>query len=483
MPCKDLIKDMTIGLPREIRRLICFGDFPAAGEQIDLILAKNIPLPLRNCLLVHKEILRRLPASYTLSADEAVHLAQSTIPDFTMEELQLLEKTGRADYIWLMGEKRYFNMFFETLIKTHADYIARASVSRQGVDGHDAENIMAPVFREMSETGSSTWRLRCRATIRLRPEVFEKEKGHKLRIWLPLPCLCRDQRDIRIEAVSPVPVLIAPEDAPQRTVFWEETAEKEHPFTVEFSYTREAFYTDLYTAAESGIPDPYPLSPFAQDHAFFEEQDLQEQLPHIRFTPYIRMMAAELTKAACSPLEKAKRIYDFITQNVKYAFVPAYFCLEDIAENCARDLRGDCGVMALLFITLCRCAGIPAAWESGWKAAPDFCGSHDWARFFIEPYGWLYADLSFGTGGFRDHNEARRRHYFGNLDPFRMSANRAFQEALTPPTAFWRADPYDNQVGEMENETRCFDSDELLCEQTLLSCEHIISGSSVRRFP
>ena len=86
----------------------------------------------------------------------------------------------------------------------------------------------------------------------------------------------------------------------------------------------------------------------------------------------------------------------FLTMKVRYSFMPAYFSQESIAENCARNLTGDCGVQTLLFITLCRCAGIPAKWESGWAAEPGFCGAHDWARFYVVPYGWLYADVSYG---------------------------------------------------------------------------------------
>ena len=86
--------------------------------------------------------------------------------------------------------------------------------------------------------------------------------------------------------------------------------------------------------------------------------------PHIVFTPYIRALAAELSKGCETPLEKARNFYDFITLNFKYTYMPAYFSLEDIPGNCARTFTGDCGVFALLFITLCRCAGIPAQWQS-----------------------------------------------------------------------------------------------------------------------
>jgi hypothetical protein len=112
-------------------------------------------------------------------------------------------------------------------------------------------------------------------------------------------------------------------------------------------------------------------------------------------------------------------------------------------------MRGDCGVQALCFITMCRIAGVPAKWQSGLHADENGAGCHDWAMFYVAPYGWLWADPSFGSGARRNGEVERRAHYFGNLDPCRMAANHQFFAPLTPPDPEWRHDPTDNQLGEM----------------------------------
>ena len=178
--------------------------------------------------------------------------------------------------------------------------------------------------------------------------------------------------------------------------------------------------------------------------------DTGEEAPHIVFTPALRALAAQLTRGVTSPAEKARRFYDYITRNVHYHYQPSYFVLEDIPTRCAMDRRGDCGVMALTFITLCRIAGIPARWQSGLAVGPGKCGCHDWAMFYIAPRGWMYADCSYGASMARAGEEELRRHYFGSIDPGRMVANRAFQAAFDPPMLGFRADPYDNQTGEVE---------------------------------
>ena len=111
--------------------------------------------------------------------------------------------------------------------------------------------------------------------------------------------------------------------------------------------------------------------------------------------------------------------------------------------------------------------------SDGLTAEPDFCGGHDWARFYIAPYGWLYADPSYGIAAVRARNETRRRFYFGNLDAYRMVANNAFQAPFTVPKQHWRADPYDNQVGEIETAERGLGYGEFERSKEVLLCEEL----------
>lgn len=164
--------------------------------------------------------------------------------------------------------------------------------------------------------------------------------------------------------------MIAPSDAIQRTVCWEEHMEENHPFVVEYSYVYTAVYHDI-SKMKADLSQPSLCT--------------EEQPPHIVFTPYIRALAASLTEGLSDPLQKARAFYDFITLNMKYTFMPAYFVLENIPETCARNFSGDCGIFSLLFITLCRAVGIPAQWQSGMAAEPDSACAHDWALLLYRP--------------------------------------------------------------------------------------------------
>ena len=456
MTINETFRYLHIGLPQDILQEKLYGNLSEAVRLIDLRLQDpKVPQPLRQCMIVQREMMQRLPREYPYTVDEALALVREHIPDFTREELQRHMDRGEAGWIYLNGEKHLFNRFYQTLVKTDEAFAKRAG-EVDCVNSTARVEMLNNCMQEMRAHGSMARRLRIRASVRIKDECFVP--GMTVRAHLPIPAACEQQSDIVIERVEPSCGQIAPENAEMRTVCWETTLAENQPFVVEYSYTHRAAYHDTYAMNGDAVQQNF---------------DTQEEAPHILFTPYIRQLVSDLTAGVNDPLEKARRFYDFITQTMHYTFMPEYFVLENIAENCARNSCGDCGVFALLFITLCRCAGIPAQWQSGLDAEPDSVGAHDWARFYIEPYGWLYADPSFGVSANRQGNEERRRFYFGNLDPYRMVANRRFQAEFTVPKKHWRADPYDNQTGEIETEERGLGYDEYERWQEMLLCEPV----------
>ena len=461
MRINDHFRYLNIGLPEDILRRKMHGDFEGAIRLIDRRLDdESTPQALRSCLIVQREIISRVEMDYPYTKEDAIAIIREHIPNFEETEFDERMDNGRIRWIYVNGEVRIFNRFFQSMVKADPPFAARAGVTLPGVESTVNKNVKGLIDRtieKMKENGSMTNRIRIRATMKVKDEAFEK--GMFIRAHLPIPAQCEQQSEIVIEKMYPENGQIAPIDAPQRTICWEETMEENHEFMVEYSYLHKAVFHDTEHMGPSDEiqPDFYT----------------QEEAPHIVFTPYIKELVKTLTEGVTDPLEKARIFYDFVTLNMKYTFMPAYFGLENIAETCARSYTGDCGVFALLFITLCRCAGIPACWQSGLTAEPDFCGGHDWARFYVAPHGWMFADTSYGTGAVRLEKEERRKFYFGNLDPFRMVANSEFMAPFTVDKDHWRADPYDNQIGEMETTDRGLCYDEYVRDKVVILCEEV----------
>lgn len=487
---------LDVGLPEAVEKMKLCGELEAAVDCIDQRLAcTNLPENLRYCLLAEREMIRRMPADFPYTRAEAMDIIRAEIPSYTEEEFDAAVACGQIRFIYFHGEMRIFNRFFSSMCKSVPEFRDRTKVALNGGEssgrGSKGDLRLNRSMRIMKEQGVLANRITIRATVKVEDTAFKP--GMLVRVHVPIAAACEQQSDIRIESMFPENGQIAPEDAEQRTVYWEENMQENHEFSVTYSYVHAAKWHDVETvlhgmpmsqgtmqdagsacceAAQrpSGVPELPCLKPEALAEYL---KDTAELAPHIEFTPYIRALTEACAQGCTTPLEKAKSFYDFITKNFRYTYMPAYFTLDSIAENCALSFTGDCGVFALLFITMCRCAGIPAEWQSGFAAEPEFVGGHDWARFYAEPFGWLFADPSFGVSSNRNENEERRMFYFGNLDPYRMVANRAFQAPFTVDKRFFRTDPYDNQYGEIETEDRGLRYDEYKRKAEIVSFEEL----------
>ncbi len=447
---------LAVGLPEDVVKAKWAGDFALAARLIDARLARdNTTAPLRERLLLERERLERLPLQYPYSRPEALAEMRRLVPGFTEAELDALDMEGTTDYTYIAGQRRYFADFQWTLLKMKPELGARAGRPQLN------EGIVPDWIAELKAKGESGRRIRMRAELRVADDAFRP--GMTCAVHLPVPAEAAQVEDIRLERFSHEPFHIAAPDAPQRTVCFREKLRENATFFVEYSYACRLRWFDPDRPPRAGVLYPKAAPP--------RGEDLAELPPHIAFSPYLRALAEELARGARGDLETARRFYDYITNNVRYSYLREYLQFDRLAESTALDLKGDCGAQAVLFIALCRISGIPARWQSGLYADPEDPGSHDWAQFYTRDWGWLFADCSFGGAGRRRGSEERRAFYFGNLDPYRMVANRAYQAELDPPKRFLRKDPFDNQRGECETDEGGLRTGEMRTRITVLSCE------------
>ncbi len=426
------LKSLLCPLPEDIAHLKGAGQLSLAKELISRRLAGNLPAMLRERLETEARFLDDMPVNYPLTREQLVAEMRGRVADFEEKELDEFLRRGLLDLICVDGELRFHEDTVASLLKTQADLNARANPPYDS----DRSKLDAVILR--MQQGPRLFRYRLRATMRIRAW----QPNTLYRIHLPLAARSMQQEAAQeITASEPILSMDA-EDAPQRTAYLESSAES---VWLEFTVEQHPRYVDAMKEETCGI-----IYPQARPGL---REDLAEQPPHIAFTPYLRSLAAELSGNEKDPVRLARRFYDYVTQNVMYAYQRPYRLIEGGAEYTAINLRGDCGLQALLFITLCRICGIPARWQSGLYAAPGDVGSHDWAEFYSERLGWLPVDCSFGGAAYRMGSKLRHDFYFGNLDPWRMVANRQYYAPFVPDKNYRRTDPYDNQRGEAETDS------------------------------
>jgi transglutaminase-like putative cysteine protease len=162
----------------------------------------------------------------------------------------------------------------------------------------------------------------------------------------------------------------------------------------------------------------------------------------------LRKTVAQIIGDQTNPLVSARRIFHWICANIAYHAEEEYSIIPSLSARALARRRGDCGVQAMLFITMCRCAGIPARWQSGWETKRTGWNMHDWCEFYVAPWGWLTADPSYGLQASDDPRI--REFYFGHQDSYRLIVNRDYGSPMQPAKQSLRSEPLDFQRGEVE---------------------------------
>jgi len=410
-------------LPEKIKREEYSGNFSIALKMIDGYLGKNIPGILKKRLEWEKERIKRIRYDYSLSKQKALEIIRKDFKDFRMVDLDKLLKDGKIDYKKIDGKTGIFRNFYRNLVRDNESM----KVKRIEEKSNKANKKLHEHIENLKGIKN-----KIRFEITVNTKKFDDEL---LRVWIPFPVENNIQKNVKVLNSSHDYII---SDSMQRTVYMEDRVKNEiQKFWIEYEYEISPFKVNI-------DPEKVKIKNL--------KNYLREQPPHVVFTDYLRKLAREIVGDEENAYFKAKKIYEWVTRNIKYELVPEYSTIENISEYAAVNFEGDCGVQAILFITLCRISGIPAKWQSGWYINPLHQSPHDWAQIHLEPYGWIFVDPSFG--GHELNNEKYHNFYFGNIDAFRMVANEDMLIQFKPEKKFYRSDNVDNQRGEVETEKR-----------------------------
>ncbi|HOA16386.1 MAG TPA: transglutaminase domain-containing protein [Fervidobacterium sp.] len=416
-------------LPGDIQRHITNGLFSTAQNEIKKRLEEHkLPDAEVRRLFFELHRMKLLRKTYPYTEKEAYALLKKSFKDITKEEFQGLIRDGKIDWMYIEDEKRFERRFDSNLAFSSKEYKTRQKATKASRESSKRRKVINDAIARLLKGGKpKTYNVRAKVSMKR-----EHPENQRVRVWLPFPKEAFQQSSVKLIRASHEH-FVADNFVDQRTVYMEGTDTEE--FSIEFEYNVREWI---------GAEKLFPSQP--------EEKDIAEKSPHVRFTTYLwsilDMIFDGKDYADFDDLTRARKIYDFVTLNVSYSYVLPYALYDNIPEYVATVFKGDCGFQALLFLTLCRMVGIPTKWQSGWSIAPLSASPHDWTIIYLEKFGWVPVDLSFG--GSRRDDESMRLFYFTNLDGFRMFANTDFQVDLVPLKYSWRSDPYDNQVGEME---------------------------------
>jgi hypothetical protein len=129
-------------------------------------------------------------------------------------------------------------------------------------------------------------------------------------------------------------------------------------------------------------------------------------------------IAAEQVRPGMTAFEKARALYDYTFNNMRYDKTGSGWGHGDALWACDSH-HGNCTDFHSLFISMARSQHIPAKFEIGFaipenKPASDVAGYHCWAEFYTRKNGWFPVDIS------EAWQQEKKEYFFGAHDANRL---------------------------------------------------------------
>ena len=258
------------------------------------------------------------------------------------------------------------------------------------------------------------------------------------RLWIPLPIETDSQTNVTIVSVGPAKYAkyTSGTDANLGLGYFEVPLEEETgPFinlTARFRFDQheQRFSVDPARVKAYNTTSPLYLMYTAPGR-------------NTVITPEMKNKALEIVGNETNPYLRAQMIYQHITTTLPYSKAPHAWLDASGTPESAYVLStgiGDCGSQSTYFTALCRSIGIPARAVGGYQMITGTPGTHFWAEYYLEGYGWVPVDVTAEDSGDWSHNatpDQRKRfkeYYFGSLDPYRYVIQTDTDIPFTPAT-------------------------------------------------
>jgi len=250
--------------------------------------------------------------------------------------------------------------------------------------------------------------------------------GERLRVWIPLAHSDAFQ-DVKVASKDgDLPLKQIHQPAYGNEVLYAETAKAdkgEYKFSVDYVAARREHVVLVNGKQVTGIPSS--RVPSIELARYLEPDRL------VPVTGVPAQLAAQETRGATMPLEKARDIYEYVYRTMKYDKSGEGWGHGDTLWACDSK-HGNCTDFHSVFISMARAEKIPARFQIGFplpadKHSAEIPGYHCWAEFYLNSTGWVPVDISEAW----KHQE-KHDYFFGAHDVNRMQFTQGRDLNLAP---------------------------------------------------
>ncbi len=379
------------------------------------------------------------PIIYPYTLEELKEQIRKTYPQVSEEEIALWTAPEETEHAFYDGEDHYLDQALVNLAYRHVELMRANDKNMETLCNlvlkvnRVAENQPEDSFLQYDSPAVY------RGTHTITIPRNELPAQGTYRLWLPIPINTGAQTNVIIESITPKEWVKQPPSLDQDIgLIYMEVPLAE--LTGDLSI--QVVFTFSHSVQRFSI-DPENVGEYDQSSALY--QQYTRSYGNTEITPAIRTMAESIAAGENNPYLAARKLYDYIVNNITYALMPhnILWPRTELSESSYvhQYQRGDCGAQSMYFSAMCRALGIPARTTGGWQLFKDEFGGHFWAEFYLPNYGWVPVDTSVGQLAlYPDNLSAEERQtfidfYFANQDSMRCVVQKDTDLPLIPPAS------------------------------------------------
>lgn len=383
---------------------------------------------------------KRALIDYSLTQEDADKVLKETFKGLSDADRAKLLSNIKLDHIIIDGKKYYFNEFADNIFFRYPDtrkyFSEKMKKTREIVRKYTGFFLNTPA----SVYYTNPWNpyMNPVGYIGSFGVTVERKKfpaKGTLRIWMPAPIQTDCQRDVKIISISGQEYLkSAPRVSDEMGVaYFEIPLEKlknDLNIKVDFSFKHYEQYFKI---------NPDNVGAYDTNLHLYKKYTASDK--SIVVNPEITAKALEIVGDEKNPYIRAKKIYDYIVENINYSYTPhLYIEHMKVTETMFvhNNKFGDCGAQAAYFSALCRSIGIPARATGGMLLTPEMPSGHFWAEFYLPNYGWVPIDTTTAEAMLESDEttpsraKAVKEYYFAHQDPYRLVIQKDMDIAVHP---------------------------------------------------
>lgn len=380
-----------------------------------------------------------LKETYPLTEGEVRKALADAFPDVPKSETETWISEGELEHVTIDGKTFYFDEIVNNIKFRNIELFQK---DPEMMDRYQKGLVKLEPFVQSPAQGPSWQPYRNPAsysgTARLTVPRGELPEKGELEIWFPIPILCGPQDAVSLDSISPDRYLghVPTTSGDIGDIYLSvdlDTLKEDFDVTYQFDFTHFEQRFEV---------DPEKVSDYDKKSAEYKEYTASRG--NIEISSDIRKKAQEIVSGEKNPYIGAKKIYDYVVENVKYSHMPHVSMWprgEAESVYVHNHKFGDCGAQSIYFSSLCRAVGIPARCQGGFQLIEDSFSGHFWAEFLIPGYGWLPVDTSVAQMAdyITDISEQQvvqfHDYFFGNQDNLRCVVQKDIDIPFVPPAS------------------------------------------------